>query len=38
MKSLDNVDEERIRKVIKRRMDDSFVTAYELLKDEEDRK
>jgi hypothetical protein len=38
MKSLDNVDEERIRKVIKRRMDDSFVTAYELLKDEKDRK
>lgn len=39
MPSLQNVmDEDRISKVIKRRTDDSFVTAYQLLKDEKDRR
>jgi serine/threonine protein kinase len=35
MESLKGMDDnERIAKIIKRRMDDSFVTAYELLRDE----
>jgi hypothetical protein len=37
MDSLRNLhDEERIRKVLQRRMDDSFVIAYELLRDEQE--
>jgi hypothetical protein len=38
MESLKSIsDVERIRKTIKRRMDDSFVTVYELLKDEKEK-
>lgn len=37
MESLRNItDVERIGKIIRKRMDDSFVTVYELLKDEKD--
>lgn len=39
MESLSSTtDEDRIRRILKGRMDASFVTAYELLKDEKDRK
>lgn len=39
MESLSNTtDEDRIRRILRGRMDASFVTAYELLKDDKDRK
>jgi hypothetical protein len=39
MESLSTMtDEDRIRRILKGRMDASFVTAYELLKDDKDRK
>jgi serine/threonine protein kinase len=38
MESLKNAgDEERIGKIIRKRMDDSFVAVYELIKDEKER-
>jgi hypothetical protein len=38
MDSLKNINDiDRITKIIKRNMDDSFVTAYGLLKDDQER-